>query len=219
MASFSAYYPLLVAHEGGYCNYQLDPGGETYRGIARGQNPQWSGWPTIDAVKRQLNLPAHVPQNQWHLLNNALGSNAPLHAAIERFYEANFWNPLRLNEVRSQSVANQLADHGVNAGIRRPGKMAQYLLVHEFGFALTIDGAVGPQTVHALNAVNPALFYMSLIDMRRAFYSCRAGIAAPNADVAQWYSFFQTQLSLKPNPAMRTFLNSWLGRTNTPFVA
>ncbi|RYY16321.1 MAG: N-acetylmuramidase, partial [Cytophagaceae bacterium] len=58
MADFAKYLPTLLANEGGYCHDPRDPGGETYRGIARTYNPSWPGWSAIDAVKARLRLPS-----------------------------------------------------------------------------------------------------------------------------------------------------------------
>lgn len=218
MASFRAYLPHLMANEGGYCHRPTDPGGETYRGIARTQNPGWPGWATLDALKQQMGLLHPVPQPYWHNLNVALAANTALTNNIEAFYQANYWHPLLLDQVASQSVANQLADHGINAGIRRPAKMLQYLLNNEFGIPLLVDGIVGARTIAALNSVTPGLFYMRFVDMRRAFYSFRAGHALP-PDQADWQVFFRTQLNLMPDARAQPNLTAWLSRTGEAFTA
>jgi hypothetical protein len=65
MASFSAYYRLLVATKAATATTSLTPAAKSALPRHRPQpEPQWSGCPTIDAVKRHFNLPAHVPQNK-----------------------------------------------------------------------------------------------------------------------------------------------------------
>lgn len=216
MANFATYLPLLFANEGGYCDYYpSDSGGETFRGIARRPNPNWPGWASVDAVKAQLGLTSPVPPAHWPALDNSLLANAELGAAINSFYEAAYWSPLRLDEVLSQSIADQLADHGVNAGIRRTSLMLQYLLNTEFGASLAVDGEVGALTIMALNSTTPPLFYLRLVEMRRAFYTYLAdGAAIPGTE--NWASFFH-QIGLVPNPRMQQFLNAWLTRTQRPF--
>ncbi|GAB3839622.1 glycoside hydrolase family 108 protein [Hymenobacter jeollabukensis] len=220
MAAFAHYYPTLLANEGGYCHDPLDPGGETYRGIARAANPHWAGWPTVDAIKAHLGLPHPVPQVDWHQLNVALAADAPLAAAIEAFYKAAYWNPLHLDAVNSQPIADQLADHGVNAGTGRAAKMWQYLLNTEFGAHLVLDGQIGPQSVAALNAVDAAHFYQRLIAMRQAFYKYRAGSFTPAeaTALAAWHQFFAQQLNLHTDARMEKYLASWLGRTHEAFT-
>ncbi|GAB2964925.1 glycosyl hydrolase 108 family protein [Hymenobacter coalescens] len=221
MADFAHYFPTLLANEGGYCHDALDPGGETYRGVARTANPHWAGWPTIDAVKARLGLPHPVPAADWHALNQALAADAGLAAAVQAFYKAAYWNPLRLDAVHSQSVADQLADHGVNAGTARPAKMWQYLLNTEFGARLTVDGEIGPLSVDALNAADAGRFYQRFVAMRRAFYNYRAGSYTPAEAVAlaPWHQFFEQHLNLHTDARMQKYLASWLGRTHEAFVA
>lgn len=220
MANFTAYFPKLLRNEGNYCHTPGDPGGETYRGIARAANSHWPGWPIVDAAKHRLGLVSPVGRASWAALNAALGADAALSSTIQQFYKHGYWDSLRLDEVHSQSIAEQLADHGVNAGPSRPVKMLQYLLNTQFGKHLVVDGKIGAQSIAALNAVSPALFYLSFVEMRRAFYYYLASSslnATPN--LAAWSNFLGTALKVRPNPAMKKFLSSWLSRTHEPFVA
>lgn len=219
MADFSAYYPILSANEGGYANHALDPGRETYHGISRKSNRAWPGWATVDALKNKLNLTDPVPNIYWRKLNVELAADASLAFEIQRFYRVNYWDSLRLSEVNSQSIANQLADHGVNAGIVRPAMMLQYLLATQFGFPIKVDGVVGAHTIAALNNVNPTLFYLSFVDMRQAFYNCRAGLQPSTREAIDWHNFFCSTLGLKPDVAMQAYLHPWLERTNVAFIA
>lgn len=221
MANFSDYFPKLLRYEGNYCHSANDPGGETYRGIARKYNGKWPGWATVDAVKQSLHLVSPVAKPSWAALSAALSANPKLSADIKAFYQAHYWDPLRLNEVGSQSIAEQLADHGVNAGLSRPAKMLQYLLKTQFGAShLKVDGKVGPQSIAALNDVLPELFYPSLIELRRAHYYYRAGSplsSTPN--MAHWVDFLKHTLNVTPDLRMQQYLKSWLSRTRVPFVS
>ena len=49
-ASFKPAFDATMRNEGGYGNDPQDPGGETYRGIARKFHSKWEGWTTIDAL-------------------------------------------------------------------------------------------------------------------------------------------------------------------------
>ncbi|TGE24339.1 hypothetical protein E5K00_03745 [Hymenobacter aquaticus] len=221
MANFAHYFPTLLANEGGYCHDPLDPGGETYRGIARAYNPHWPGWPAVDAIRTRLCPAPPVPKTEWLTLSHTLEADAALGSQVMSFYKAEYWNPLGLDGVNSQPIADQLADHGVNAGVARPAKMLQYLLNTEFGAHLVVDGKVGAQTIATLNAVDQARFYARFIAMRRAFYDYRAGSFSP-ADaqaLAAWHQFFHTELHLVPDDRMQKYLASWLGRTQEKFVA
>lgn len=220
MANFASYFPKLLRNEGNYCHTPGDSGGETYRGIARAYNGSWPGWPTVDAAKKKLGLTSPVGRASWAALNQALGADAALSVSIQQFYKHRYWDTLRLDQVHSQSIAEQLADHGVNAGTSRPVKMLQYLLNTQFGAQLVVDGKIGTQSIAALNDVSAALFYLSLVEMRRAFYYYLAGsplTSTPN--MAAWRGFLHTTLNVRPNAGMQKFLSSWLSRTQAPFVA
>jgi len=221
MADFTRYFPTLLAHEGGYCHDPKDPGGETYKGIARAFNPQWPGWLTIDGVKAQASVATPVPRTGWRTLSKSLEAEAALNTLVMSFYKASYWNSLSLDAVHSQCIAEQLADHGVNAGVSRPAKMLQYLLTTEFGVKLVIDGKLGTRTIAALNAVDQKAFYARLVAMRRAFYNYRTGSFPPAEApaLAPWHQFFQEELRLKTDSQMQKYLASWMSRTHASFTA
>jgi len=221
MADFTHYLPVLLANEGGYCHDLQDPGGETYKGIARASNPHWLGWVTVDGVKTRACLPTPVPRTGWRTLSKMLEAENTLSALVLRFYKEAYWNPLSLDSVHSQCVAEQLADHGVNAGTTRPAKMLQYLLFTEFGVKLVIDGQVGPRTIAALNTVNQETFYARFVAMRRAFYAYRTGsyALADAPALGPWHRFFQEELHLKTDNQMQKYLTSWINRTQQTFTA
>lgn len=221
MADFTQYYPTLLAHEGGYCHDLQDPGGETYKGIARAFNPKWVGWPAVDAVKARAALTSPVPRTDWRTLSNSLEAEKALGALVQSFYKTAYWDSLSLDLVHSQCVAEQLADHGVNAGTSRPAKMLQYLLATEFGVALVVDGKVGPRTIAALNATDQKTFYTRFVAMRRAFYNYRTGSFSPTEApaLARWHTFFQQELRLKTDNQMQKYLTSWMSRCQQTFTA
>ncbi len=53
MADFKTAIEATLKAEGGYVNDPDDPGGETYKGIARNRNSKWSGWTHIDLLKNK----------------------------------------------------------------------------------------------------------------------------------------------------------------------
>jgi len=52
MADFNQALQMVLQNEGGYVNDPNDPGGETYKGIARKMNSNWIGWQLIDLQKK-----------------------------------------------------------------------------------------------------------------------------------------------------------------------
>lgn len=130
MADFSSAFERMIVNEGGYVLHTVagDKGGMTYAGIARNRWPQWAGWSVIDA------------------------GGEPQADLVRGFYRANFWTALRLEEVNDQDVARTLFDFGVNAGVGTAAKLAQVVV------GTTPDGRIGPKSLAAINAADPALF-------------------------------------------------------------
>jgi len=219
MADFLTYFKILRGNEGGYCNRPTDTGGETYRGIARNSNPQWSGWPLVDATKARL-YPGGVTPADWEPLSLVLEADPAVGDQVLALYKADYWNTLNLDQVTSQSVANQVADHGVNSGVGRAAMMVRYLLATEFGQTLAAEGELDPQVVALLNGVDQAHFYARFVAMRQAFYDYLADSFTPATAeaLAAWYQFFSTDLKAGPNRQRQEFLASWLSRTEAPFT-
>lgn len=160
MADFAAAFALTMKAEGGYVNDPQDPGGETYKGIARKMNSKWDGWVVIDMMKKEKNFPAN------------LGSNAQLQEKIKAFYGANYWDKIRGDEIQNQHIAESIFDFAVNAGPIASAKLAQITVNAE------PDGVIGPKTIEKINADDPRAFlaifalnkiarYVSICDKRQ----------------------------------------------------
>jgi lysozyme family protein len=210
MASFDKFYPGLLRAEGGYVHNPLDPGGETWSGVARIYNPKWRGWPLIDVAKKRLGLTSPVPRDKYAALNKALAADAVLCAYLRAFYKASYWDVLSLDRLNNQSVAEQLADHGVNAGTSRPGRMLQYVLRQLGRTDIEEDGKLGPTTMAAANAVDQRKLFTTLAELRRDCYRYRAGKLTPGNPLLGLLG----RLHISPNPTQAAFLPSWLGRVN-----
>lgn len=139
MANFNEAFDITMGHEGGYTNDPDDAGGETYRGIARNYHPHWSGWNIIDDTKPNID-------------------NAQLDPYVRNFYEDKFWDINRLDEFKSQAIANEMFDTGVNMGVGRAAKFLQeslnYLNRNEDSYTdLVVDGNIGPASLRALEYI------------------------------------------------------------------
>lgn len=140
MANFLIAYKKTLAHEGGYVNDPDDPGGETYKGVARAMHKDWTGWAIIDAAKNDSTFPKNLDNNE------------KLNEAIQDFYEKKFWNPIKATDIQSQLVAESIFDFGVNAGVKTSAKLAQKVV------GVVQDGWIGPITLRALNSFNKKHF-------------------------------------------------------------
>lgn len=138
MAKFVIFWPTLSRNEGGYVSQKEaeaknDSGGETYEGIARAKHPDWPGFVLIDSYKAQATFPA------------ILSRDHTLQQMVLTFYKGQFWDVLQADNIDNQSIANMLADWGVNAGPSIPAKHIQIIL------GVDEDGIIGPGTIAALN--------------------------------------------------------------------
>jgi lysozyme family protein len=190
---FKRFEKVLDSHEGNYALTDGDTGGETYRGISRVYWPKWQGWAIIDAYKKQVKRP---------LKNNELIKNNTLEVLIDDFYFANFYNPIKAESIKNESVALTIYDHGLGVDTNDATKVAQRILNANFGYKLPVDGKMGINTLNAINAVDAKRFFDLYNAAREAHYRNRAAKV--------------------PNQAQ--FLNSWLSRLSgklkfTPTVA
>ena len=171
MADFQAAFNATMKNEGGYANNPADHGGETYKGIARNFWRGWEGWARIDAARGKPGFP------------KSLASDTKLQSLVAEFYQRNFWTPW-MSEITSQAAAEWVFDKGVNMGLVQAVKLLQRAA------GVTADGQVGPKTLTAINASDPAQFLEACREQARAFYTHLAEI----------------------NPGQRQFLKGWLAR-------
>jgi lysozyme family protein len=120
-------------------------------------------------------------------LNSKLAEINTLQQMVRDFYEANYWDKYRLNEVVSQPVAEWVYDHCVNAGAR--GAMWIQLAAR-----VTPDGGIGPKSLEAINAADPVALIARVDDIAGAYRLDRA----------------------HDNPSQIQFLPSWLRRDGQP---
>ena len=140
MADFNEAYISTMKSEGGYVNDPDDPGGETYKGVARKYNSKWSGWITIDLLKQKSNFPKNLDLDEG------------LQKEIENFYEMNYWDKVQGDSIEDQDIAESIFDFGVNAGPKTSAKLAQLSVNAE------PDGIIGPKTLERLNAEDKKTF-------------------------------------------------------------
>lgn len=140
MADFKTAIETTLKAEGGYVNDPDDPGGETYKGIARKRNAKWSGWVNIDLLKNKNG----VPKN--------LEDDIDLQSKVYALYEANYWDKIRGDEIKDQDIAESVFDFAVNAGPRTSAKLAQIVV------GAVADGVIGPKTLEKINADDKRAF-------------------------------------------------------------
>lgn len=140
MADFIPAYHHILLNEGGYVNDPDDPGGETYKGVARKMHPKWAGWAFIDSMKAVPGFPANIE------------TSVELREMIGNFYLSEFWNKIDGDEIDNQANAQSIFDFAINAGVETAVSLAQKVVKTK------VDGDMGPITLKAINAFDPAHF-------------------------------------------------------------
>jgi len=156
------------ANEGGFSNDKADRGGATKFGITIGDLSKWRRRAVSIQEVRDLSADE-----------------------AKAIYKAWYWDTLSLDQVRSEGVAICMFDIGVVRGIGVPPKYAQQIC-NSHGANLVVDGHVGPKTLLAVNALDPALFIRDFASKTKAgFYAIVAG-----------------------RPSQIVFLKGWINRAN-----
>jgi lysozyme family protein len=94
-------------------------------------------------------------------------------ADAEAIYRKNYWDKIKGDEIRVQSIAEAVMDHAVNAGTYQATLDAQRAL-KSLGLNLTLDGGFGPMTLNAINKVDSFTFLPHYVNNRVRFYSALA---------------------------------------------
>ena len=110
--------------------------------------------------------------------------------AIAEFYQAQFWTPMLLGGVENQDIANRVLDAAVNMGPKTAVKMLQsaFNLLPLGGLA--VDGAIGPNTLAAVNGASSDALLAAFRQVRADRY----------------------RVIVANNPFNEPYLNGWLKR-------
>jgi lysozyme family protein len=185
MADFKIAYDETMGFEGGYANVSGDPGGETYKGIARNFWPNWSGWSVLDSWKNGGN------PNWKNLMKEELEPN------VQDFYKQQFWNRFLGDQITNQEIANELFDSAVNMGMSKAVSFLQEALsIFQSAHHVVIDGNFGGQTLGALN------FFLN----NSHEHKIKAFLLDLNVQQGAWYHH------LAKEHGMNKFIEGWYKR-------
>ena len=134
MADFNAAFEHILEQEGGWqiTNHPHDRGGMTFAGISRKANPDWTGWNLID--------------------KGASEANEDLHKRARWLYREKYWKPLQLDMVNDLGIALDIFSCCVLSGQRKAAILTQIAVKSK------PDGVVGPNTIEAINEMDPELW-------------------------------------------------------------
>lgn len=188
---FDAEYDRLIKVEGGWSKDPDDPGGETYKGIARAFHPAWEGWAEIDRMKAQAQAvgPAFLA---------ALAASTELDAMCRAFYRREFWDRLTCDAM-PPALAGEMFEQAVNLGTNQAVKHLQMVLNavnygQTYYMDLMVDGKHGSKTLAALQ---------SAISAGKG----KALLAGVNALQGAYYIGKGLE-----SPAKRKYVNGWLAQ-------
>ncbi len=171
MANFKKFLPKLLKFEGGYVDDPDDPGGKTNKGI------------TLKTFKKYAVLLLNISPTVANL-KRLTDTQAGI------IYKISFWDRIKGDKIRSQEVAEIIADHLINAGSVSI-KMVQ-IIANKMGASLSVDKKFGALTLAAINKLNANDFHDNFKNARIIFYNALA----------------------KRRPKLKKFLKGWLNRVD-----
>ncbi len=155
MADFNLYKETALKFEGGYQKLSSDPGNYNSKGELVGTNLGISA----KAYESWINRPP--TEQEMRAITKEIATN---------IFKAWYWDAVKASEINSQAVAENIVDHAINAGPGRIGKIVQEILNKYFHKNLVVDGAIGYQTVVAINEVNPTKLFQKISQYRLEYY-------------------------------------------------
>lgn len=138
--NYAKWLALILKHEGGYVDHPEDPGGATMKGITLATFSAFKGKPMTKDELRAIS-----------------------DADVNTIYKDQYWDALRCDELKS-GVDLLAFDMAVNKGVRRAVRLMQR------GAGAVEDGALGPKSMAAINAADPADLIAKVSEERRDFY-------------------------------------------------
>jgi lysozyme family protein len=124
--NFDAALKAILHHEGGYVNHPADPGGMTNLGVTKRVWEEWVGHEVDEKTMREL-----TPE------------------IVGPMYKVKYWDKIKGDDLPT-GVDYCVFDAAVNSG---PGRAAKWL---QACVGVEPDGGIGPKTLAAVAAIDPA---------------------------------------------------------------
>lgn len=153
MSFYDTYYRNeLLPIEGGWSDVAGDRGLETYCGISRKFHPEFPGWPIIDAYRKKFGYKY-----------NLVIKDPILEKMVYDFYKKNYWDAVKADQIKSDSIAKIIVDWKINGGLSVK-KIQSYLKVNP-------DGKIGTDTINAINKANAKDLFDYIKGLRLSHYN------------------------------------------------
>ena len=171
MAKIELLAPFILSWEGGFVNDKNDRGGATNKGVTL---------TTWKSCGYDIDADGDIDIDDLRLIT--------ADDVITKVLKPHYWDALRADEIKSQAVANILVDWAYNSGPSKAAKAVQKIV------GTTIDGCVGPKTIHAINQVPyPSNLFTAIKNARLSFIN----------------------KIVENDPSQRKFYKGWLNRINS----
>ncbi len=156
MAVFEITKQLSGKEEGGFASRSDDPGGYTYKGLTKKDNPNFKGWPIVAAwVKKYGGIKKAY---------NKTFPDPALDKLIDDHYLKNYWAKNNIGLINDQHIANHVYDFVINSG------GGPSVINNAFGYkgvTLSIDA------IKAINSFEPAFANKIIYDARYKYVTTR----------------------------------------------
>jgi lysozyme family protein len=153
----TAYATLVDSrHEGAYSCDPHDPGGETYKGVARKMNPSWPGWALVDHHRGSQTFEAD------------LEADGQLQLMVKDFYRVGYWGPACCDAL-PEALRYELFDFAVNTSAA--GRPATAIKALQRALEVADDGVIGPATMLALTHADQSRLMRRLVVQVIRYYT------------------------------------------------
>lgn len=157
-------------------HYNEGEKGYTFMGVYQFAHPEWNGWIRVTYAIKSSKTMADA--------SKILYADKELIKLVRDFYKTEFWDKMKLDQVTSQKIAEEMMVFGVNAGIGSAVKAAQKVV------GVVADGVIGSKTIAALNSFDPKVF----------------DVEFDKAEIAHY------EMLVSKNPSFVKFINGWRNR-------
>ncbi len=154
---YSKFMPTLMSHEGGYTNNSNDKGNY--------DNGKLNG--KLIGTKYGISAPVLQTYLKKDLTPDDMKNLTK--STATQIYKTNYWDKPKIGLINDKDVAEQLADFYVNAGGNAIKSIQKALNV--LGEDVVVDGAIGNNTIKAINRVDPKKLHEELKKQRISFYT------------------------------------------------
>ena len=129
----------------------------TLGGVSQKANPYNVDWVFIESILRNCG-------NAITRASTMLYNDDSLRSQIETIFLNKYWSRMKLNEINSQLIANEMFLFGVVAGYKNGAKLAQKLA------GVAEDGLIGNISISAINKLDETEFSRKYDELEKSYF-------------------------------------------------